>query len=166
MERWPRDTKKLFFCLFLGWKYAKSKHMGLSYKSHFRHLILKVVVWLSGIASVQSETLRGAFGSNTVILLFFKMIFVWFARQVWVVCFLLNALLNISFVYWFCTWGSFKLNAMKFIHDLEDSFSEKMFTIKGKSSMFASRDVCISCVRKRGVICAVDFTYTRRLQDI
>ena len=49
MERWPKDTEKVF----LGWKYAKSKHMGVSFKSHFKHLIFKVAVWLSGIESVQ-----------------------------------------------------------------------------------------------------------------
>ena len=51
MERWPRDTQTFIF-LFNFWKYAKSKHMGLSFKSHFKHLRSKVAVWLSGIASV------------------------------------------------------------------------------------------------------------------
>ena len=56
LQRWRNDPeipKKLFFCFIFGWKYAKSKHMGLSLKSHLKHLIsLKVAVWLSGIASV------------------------------------------------------------------------------------------------------------------
>ena len=45
----PEIPKKLFF-----WKYVKSKHMGLSFKSHLKHLILKVAVRLSCIASVPS----------------------------------------------------------------------------------------------------------------
>ena len=36
IERWPRDTPKtIFLFYFWGWKYAMSKHTGLSFKSHF-----------------------------------------------------------------------------------------------------------------------------------
>ena len=37
MERWPRDTQKVIFLFFGGGlNYAKSKYMGLSFKSHFK----------------------------------------------------------------------------------------------------------------------------------
>ena len=42
-QRYP---KNYFVVLF--W----SKHTGISFKSHFKHLILKVAVWLRGNASV------------------------------------------------------------------------------------------------------------------
>ena len=51
-EMTQRIQKNYFSVLFLDWKYAKSKHMGLSFESHLKHLIYKVAVWLSGIASV------------------------------------------------------------------------------------------------------------------
>ena len=65
-EMTQRYQKSYFSVLFWGWNNAKSKHMGMSFKSHFKHLIFKVAVWFSGIASVQQEPLREAFGSNTV----------------------------------------------------------------------------------------------------
>ena len=49
IEKWrddPEIPKSYFSVLFFGLK----KHMGLSFKSHFKHLILKVPVWLRGIA--------------------------------------------------------------------------------------------------------------------
>ena len=46
----PEIPKCKFSVLFLGWKNPKSKHMGLSFNYHLKHLILKVAVWLSGIA--------------------------------------------------------------------------------------------------------------------
>ena len=57
LKKWRDDQEiswKLSYLsvLFLGWKYPKSKHMGLSFKSHLKHLIFKVAVWLSGIALV------------------------------------------------------------------------------------------------------------------
>ena len=54
---------------------------------------------------------------------------------------------------------------MKSFHDLEDSFSGK--SLKYKSSMFASRYVCIYFGKKTStVICTVNFTDTRGLLDI
>ena len=41
-----RSQKVIFSVLFFGLK----KQMGLSFKSHFKHLILKVPIWLRGIA--------------------------------------------------------------------------------------------------------------------
>ena len=60
MEKGPRDTQKVIFSvLFLGWKYARSKHMVLSFKSPFKHLILNVAlcfVWeVSRIGTVTSS---------------------------------------------------------------------------------------------------------------
>ena len=66
-QRYP---KGYFSVLFFGRKYAKSKHMKLSFKSHIKQLILKVAVWLRGKASVPSyHPSRECFGSNTVKLL-------------------------------------------------------------------------------------------------
>ena len=58
LKRWrddPEIPKKIFFFsfFFLGWKYAKSKDMGLSFKSHLKHFILNDAVWLSGFASIK-----------------------------------------------------------------------------------------------------------------
>ena len=63
-QRYPKSYSSV---LFFGWKYAKSKHMGLSFKSHIKHLKLKVAVWLRGNASVPLyHSSRECFGSNTV----------------------------------------------------------------------------------------------------
>ena len=51
-----RYAKNYFSVLFLGWKYAKSKHLPLPFKSYFKHLIIKVAVWLRGIALVPHIT--------------------------------------------------------------------------------------------------------------
>ena len=109
IEKWrddPEIPKKLFSVLFFGWKYAKSKHMGLCYKSHIKQLILKDAVWLRGNASVPSyHPSRECFGSNTVkssIFFYFLWFFIVY-KLVRVICFVSNALLNISFIYWFCT---------------------------------------------------------------
>ena len=61
-----RFPKSKFSVSFLGWKHAKSKHMGLAFKSLYKHLILKVVEWLMSIASVPYNSERVSFGSNTV----------------------------------------------------------------------------------------------------
>ena len=45
-------------------------------------------------------------------------------------------------------------------------FRTKVNDYKYKSPMVASRNVCITLVRKRVVICVVDFTCTRGLLDI
>ena len=36
LENWPRDTQKVIFLKFFDWKYAKSNHMGLSFKYFWR----------------------------------------------------------------------------------------------------------------------------------
>ena len=73
MERWPRNTQNVIF-LFYFWvenMLKVSKHMGLSFKSHFKHFILKVAVWLRDITPVPSKHRQRCFGSNTVIFFFF-----------------------------------------------------------------------------------------------
>ena len=47
-EMTQRKPKSYYSVLFLVWKYAKSKHMGLFFKSHFKHVISKVAVCPSG----------------------------------------------------------------------------------------------------------------------
>ena len=54
MEKWHRDTQKVIF-LFYFWV-EKSKHMGLSFKTHLKHLMLKVAVWLDQWCRVGSVT--------------------------------------------------------------------------------------------------------------
>ena len=48
-EMTQRYPNSYFSVLFWGWKYANSIYMGLFFKSHFEHLILKVADWLRGI---------------------------------------------------------------------------------------------------------------------
>ena len=64
IERWSRDTQKAIF-LFYFWV------ENILSPNHFKHLTLKVAVWLRGIASIPWHPLRGWFGSYTVELLLF-----------------------------------------------------------------------------------------------
>ena len=123
-------------------------------------------------------------------LLFLFLWFFMFTRKVLCSLFLSNTLLNISFIYWFCTLRSFETIKTQFIlnwtcnkcmvyhftHILVKSWrffwrkinhvSEiyswsrglvfwQKFMIKYKSSMFASRDVCIYYGKKTWSICVV-----------
>ena len=102
MERLPKDTQQVIFLfLFLGWKNAKSKHLKLSFKSHFKHLILKVAVWLQWyrVGSVTSCERVFWFEYSQIIFLFLWFFFYSLQEKFWVACFLLNALLNILIFY-------------------------------------------------------------------
>ena len=55
---------------------------------------------------------------------------------------------------------------MKSIHDLEDSFSYKSLWLIMNRPCLLPEMYVLSLVRKRGVICDVDITYTRSLLDI
>ena len=54
------------------------------------------------------------------------------------------------------------------IHDLEDSFSDitLCLSINRPYACFFQEMYVFTFLRKRGVICSVDFTYTRSLLDI
>ena len=55
---------------------------------------------------------------------------------------------------------------MKSIHDLKDSFSDKSLWLSINHPCLIREMYVFTLVRKRGVVCAVNFTYTKSFLDI
>ena len=59
-----------------------------------------------------------------------------------------------------------KIVSMKSIHDLDDLFSDKSLCLSINRPCLLPEMFVFTFIRKHRVICAVDFTCTRRLVDI
>ena len=119
IERWLRDG-------FLWFK--RSRHMGLSFKSHVKHLILKVAFWLCVIALVLLQTI------------FFHLLwfFLLFTRKNLGSLFSIECFIDISFKYWFCTYVPFKTKHNLHLH-------EYALTYCMSACLIVLHIYCISC---------------------
>ena len=98
-KKWRDDSeipKKLFLCFIFGWKICKVQTYSLDCPLRLP------------FGSVVSLRFRNSLWEGPLVRIRLNYFFFYcLLEKFWVVCFLLNALLNISFIYWFCTLCSF-----------------------------------------------------------
>ena len=121
-QRYP---KRYFFWFIFGLKI--SRHMGLSFKSHLNHLILKVAALWYRVGSV-----------TNYIFFYLSWFFLLFTRKNLGSLFSIECFINISFKYWFCTYVPFKTKHNLHLH-------EYALTYCMSACLIVLHIYCISC---------------------